>query len=42
VSVAVEVEMPARKQREWLEAPHSLRVCNEDGSRCLFVPMVKL
>ena len=42
VSVAVEVEMPARKQGEWLEAPHSLRVCNEDGSRCLFVPMVKL
>jgi uncharacterized protein (TIGR02268 family) len=41
-SVAVEVEMPARELGEWLEAPHSLRVCNEDGSRCLFVPMVKL
>jgi uncharacterized protein (TIGR02268 family) len=42
VSVAVEVEMPARKQGEWLKAPHSLRVCNEDGSRCLFVPEVWL
>ena len=42
VSVAVEVEMPAREPGEWLEAPHSLRVCNEDGSRCLSVPGVKL
>jgi uncharacterized protein (TIGR02268 family) len=42
VSVAVEVEMPARKLGEWLKAPHSLRVCNEDGSRCLFVPEVEL
>jgi uncharacterized protein (TIGR02268 family) len=41
-SVAVEVEMPTRKQNEWLEAPHSLRVCNEDGSRCLSVPIVTL
>jgi uncharacterized protein (TIGR02268 family) len=42
VSVAVEVEMPTREQGEWLKAPHSLRVCNEDGSRCLFVPEVRL
>ncbi|HEX8698374.1 MAG TPA: DUF2381 family protein [Myxococcaceae bacterium] len=42
VSVAVEVEMPERKPGAWLKAPHSLRVCNEDGSRCLFVPMVTL
>jgi uncharacterized protein (TIGR02268 family) len=42
VSVAVEVEMPVRVPEEWLKAPHSLRVCNEDGSRCLSVPMVKL
>ena len=28
VSVAVEVEMPARKPEEWLQALHSLRVCN--------------
>jgi hypothetical protein len=42
VSVAVEVEMPVREPEEWLRAPHSLRVCNEDGSRCLFVPEVDL
>ena len=42
VSVAVEVEMPARKPGEWLKAPHSLRVCSGDGSRCLFVPLVSL
>ena len=42
VSVAVEVEMPEREPGAWLQAPHSLRVCNEDGSRCLFVPRVKL
>jgi uncharacterized protein (TIGR02268 family) len=42
VSVAVEVEMPAREPGEWLKAPHSLRVCNGDGSRCLFVPEVEL
>jgi uncharacterized protein (TIGR02268 family) len=42
VSVAVEVEMPERKQKEWLKAPHSLRVCNEAGSRCLSVPVVRL
>ncbi len=42
VSVAVEVEMPAREPGEWLKAPHSLRVCNEDGSRCLFVSEVGL
>jgi uncharacterized protein (TIGR02268 family) len=42
VSVALEVEMPARKPEEWLRALHSLRVCNADGSRCLTVPQVKL
>jgi uncharacterized protein (TIGR02268 family) len=42
VSVAAEVEMPARNPEEWLRAPHSLRVCNEEGSRCLFVPLVRL
>ena len=42
VSVAVEVEMPARKQREWLQALHALRVCDAAGSRCLFVPQVRL
>jgi uncharacterized protein (TIGR02268 family) len=42
VSVAVEVEMPARTPEEWLRARHSLRVCNADGSRCMSVPLVKL
>jgi uncharacterized protein (TIGR02268 family) len=42
VSVAVEVEMPARKKEAWLQEPHSLRVCNGDGSRCLSVPLVWL
>jgi hypothetical protein len=42
VSVAVEVEMPARKWKAFLQEPHSLRVCNADGSRCLSVPLVKL
>jgi uncharacterized protein (TIGR02268 family) len=42
VSVAVEVEMPVRRKEAWLEEPHSLRVCNADGSRCLSVPKVKL
>ncbi|WP_224249096.1 DUF2381 family protein [Hyalangium gracile] len=42
VSVAVEVEMPAREPGEWLRAVHALRVCNGDGSRCLSVPQVKL
>ncbi len=42
VSVAVEVEMPAREKGEWLRALHSLRVCNADGSRCLSVSQVKL
>jgi uncharacterized protein (TIGR02268 family) len=41
-SVAVEVEMPARKLEAWLSALHTLRVCNEDGSRCLSVPKVNL
>jgi uncharacterized protein (TIGR02268 family) len=42
VSVAVEVEMPVRKKEAWLEEPHTLRVCNADGSRCLSAPQVKL
>jgi uncharacterized protein (TIGR02268 family) len=42
VSVAIEVEMPARKQSEWLLALHALRVCDAAGSRCLFVPQVML
>ncbi len=42
VSVAVEVEMPAREPGEWLSALHALRVCNADGSRCLSVPEVRL
>lgn len=43
VSVAVEVEMPAREEpEEWLEAPHTVRVCDGDGSRCLSVPKVTL
>jgi uncharacterized protein (TIGR02268 family) len=42
VSVAVEVEMPAREPGEWLSAVHALRVCNGDGSRCLSAPQLKL
>ncbi|HLK99163.1 MAG TPA: DUF2381 family protein [Myxococcaceae bacterium] len=43
VSVAVEVEMPNRKDpEEWLRAPHTVRVCNGDASRCLSVSQVKL
>jgi uncharacterized protein (TIGR02268 family) len=43
VSVAVEVEMPKREEfEEWLSAPHTVRVCNGDGSRCLSVPKVTL
>jgi hypothetical protein len=43
VSVAVEVEMPMREEPEdWLSAPHTVRVCNGDGSRCLSVPKVTL
>jgi uncharacterized protein (TIGR02268 family) len=42
VGVAVEVEMPLRKPGAWLQEPHSLRVCNGDGSRCLSAPLVKL
>ena len=42
VSVAVEVEMPVRDKEQWLHEPHSLRVCNADGSRCLSVPQVWL
>ncbi len=35
VSVAVEVEMPAReKPEEWLEALHAVRVCIGEASRC--------
>ena len=42
VSVAVEVEMPVRAKEEWLQALHALRVCDAAGSRCLFVPKVRL
>ncbi|WP_224250224.1 DUF2381 family protein [Hyalangium gracile] len=42
VSVAVEVEMPAREKEAWLQARHAVRVCNGDGSRCLSAPKVKL
>jgi uncharacterized protein (TIGR02268 family) len=43
VSVAVEVEMPEREEfEEWLRVPHTVRVCNGDGSRCLSVSQVKL
>ncbi|WP_224372350.1 DUF2381 family protein [Hyalangium versicolor] len=43
VIVAVEAEMPKRKRLEdWLSAPHTVRVCNGDGSRCLSVPQVRL
>ena len=43
VSVAIEVEMPLRKQKEgWLEAPHALRVCDASGSRCLSVSQANL
>jgi uncharacterized protein (TIGR02268 family) len=42
-SVAVEVEMPERKEKEeWLSVPHSLRVCDEAGSRCLSASQVEL
>jgi hypothetical protein len=42
VSVAVEVEMPAREKEAWLGALHSVRVCTGDGSRCLSIPEVML
>ncbi|WP_224250286.1 DUF2381 family protein [Hyalangium gracile] len=42
VSVAVEVEMPAREWEAWLRAQHAMRVCNGDGSRCLSIPEVTL
>jgi uncharacterized protein (TIGR02268 family) len=43
VSVAVEVEMPKREKfQDWLSVPHTVRVCNGDGSRCLSVPEVRL
>ncbi|MDC0707145.1 DUF2381 family protein [Stigmatella sp. ncwal1] len=43
VSMAVEVEMPKRqKPEDWLSAPHTVRVCNGDGSRCLSMPEVTL
>ncbi|WP_224248032.1 DUF2381 family protein [Hyalangium gracile] len=40
--VAVEVEMPARKPKQWLSELHALRVCSEDGLRCLAVTGVEL
>jgi len=42
VSVAVEVEMPAREGEAWLRAQHSVRVCNGDGGRCLSISEVTL
>jgi uncharacterized protein (TIGR02268 family) len=42
VSVAVEVDMPAREPGAWLSEPHTLRVCNADGNRCLSIPLVTL
>ncbi len=42
VSVTVEVLMPRRKKEEWLRALHTLRVCDATGSRCLFLPKVRL
>jgi hypothetical protein len=43
VSVAVEVEMPKREEpEEWLRAPHTLRVCDAAGRRCLALPQVRL
>jgi uncharacterized protein (TIGR02268 family) len=42
VSVAVEVEMPVRETEAWLLQPHTLRVCDASGNRCLSVPFVKL
>ena len=42
VSVAVEVEMPARESEAWLRALHTVRVCNADGSQCLSIPEVTL
>jgi uncharacterized protein (TIGR02268 family) len=40
--VAVEVEMPVRESQEWLGAPHTLRLCDAAGSRCLSLSRVKL
>lgn len=40
--VAIEVEMPMRESEARLKEPHTLRVCNGDGSRCLSLPQVKL
>jgi uncharacterized protein (TIGR02268 family) len=40
--VSVEVELPTREPGEWLRAPHSLRVCDAAGSRCLFLPVTAL
>lgn len=40
--VAIEVEMPKRKPQARLTGPHTLRVCNDDGSRCLSVSKVNL
>ena len=42
MSVAIEVEMPARAPGEWLQALHTLRVCNATGSRCFSISKVKL
>jgi uncharacterized protein (TIGR02268 family) len=42
MSVAVEVEMPSRAEERWLRAPHTLRVCDAAGRRCLALPQVRL
>ncbi|HEX8704301.1 MAG TPA: DUF2381 family protein [Myxococcaceae bacterium] len=42
VSVAIEVELPTRERKTWLKAPHSLRVCDASGSRCLSASRVTL
>jgi uncharacterized protein (TIGR02268 family) len=43
VTVAIEVEMPERiEEKRWLTVPHTVRVCDETGSRCVSLPMVNL
>ncbi|MDC0709351.1 DUF2381 family protein [Stigmatella sp. ncwal1] len=42
VRVAVEVEMLERVKKEWLEAPHALRLCDAAESRCLSLSNVPL
>ncbi|WP_224364058.1 DUF2381 family protein [Hyalangium versicolor] len=42
VPVAIEIEMPTRELKQWLTAPHTLRVCNAEGTRCLSLSLVNL